>query len=301
MKPLISFLKAFLAFSLLLAAGAPCASAQTVKKHHEEKVPPKTPTQTPKTSKTSKGTKQAVKKQTTKKTAPQIYTKPVEYYFMVNSETSSTTLDKKSNEGGTAWVSVSTNESGGYYITGEPSWCTVVEKQPYGFTLEYTPNPTKQSRSSSFDVVSNSSGDRVRVYVSQEATISEVVFENVRVINDDQLSDGKGMTVEFKMTTKNLGGKNCRAVVYFYDSNGNSLKDTNGRYNSSDGQVCSGEDFKPSSNSSRYTSFNISIPYKEFHLPGSGSKTVKYRIIAWDGNEIVSKTELYTTSFTFNP
>ncbi len=290
MKLLINFLKVFLAFSILLAMGAPSAMAQTPKHTNQSR------TNVQKNKETVKGkgkTKTTTKKKYKQTKAPK---QSVEPYFRVNGETSSVTLKRQSNEGEAVWVNVETNEKGGYSVTSVPSWCTISDREDYGFYVECSQNPDKQTRTGHIDVTSNSSGKSVRVNFTQEATIPRVTVDNVSVIHDDQLPEGKGMTMKFKMTTVNLADKSCRAVVYFYDSNGNPLKDTNNNYYSNDGQICSGESFQPQSNNSEYTNFNVSIPYSELHLTGTGKKTVKYRIIVWDKNDAVTRTELYSTS-----
>lgn len=293
MKLLINFLKVFLAFSILLATGAPSAMAQDPK-HTKKSKTTATVSKNVETVKKTK-TKTTTKKKTQRKQqkAPK---QNVEPYFKVNGETSSVTLKRQSNEGEAVWVNVETNEKGGYSVTGVPSWCTISDRDDDGFYVECSQNPEKTTRSASFDVTSYSSGKSVRVNVSQDATIPRVTIDNISVIHDDQLPQGKGMTVKFKMSTVNLANKDCRAVVYFYDGSGNPLKDTNNSYCSKDGQISSGENFHPRSNNSEYTNFNVSIPYSELHLTGTGKKSVKYRIIVWDKNDAVTRTELYSTS-----
>jgi len=299
MKLLINFLRVLLAISVLLAFDAPSAVAQTPKHTKKSKTTSqKTTTQknaeTVKPVKPKKVTSQTKKTQQTKSyKAPKQSAEP---YFMVDGQSSSVTVKKQSNEGSFVWLNVLTNETGGYYITGTPSWCKISDKNSGGFYLECTANPSKQTRSGSFDVVSNSSNKSVRIYVNQEATIPDVTFDHVTVKHDEQLTEGLGMTIKFKMSTTNLGGKSCHANVYFYDSNGKALMDSNNRYKTVDGQVCSSEEFSPTSNHSEYTDFNVQIPYSELHLTGSGKKSVKYRIIVWDENDPVARTELYSTS-----
>jgi hypothetical protein len=87
----------------------------------------------------------------------------------------------------------------------------------------------------------------------------------------------KGMLIHLKFTIDNVKGRDCKASAYFYYATGEKLEDTNGKFNTTDGQVAVSTDFKPGFDSTRYEDLTIFMPVKELDLP-EGAFDLKLRV-----------------------
>ena len=94
--------------------------------------------------------------------------------------------------------------------------------------------------------------------------------------------------------------KKGHVAAYFYDDEGVSIKDQNGKYKDAGNpaSVSTGEDFTPPYINSEYTDFVLNIPYSELHQTGSYSRTLKFKIIIWDMSAASAKEICRSTSYT---
>ncbi|MGM9868042.1 MAG: hypothetical protein ACI30R_00240 [Sodaliphilus sp.] len=118
-------------------------------------------------------------------------------------------------------------------------------------------------------------------------------------VNQHIKVDGEeGMEILFKLGINNKEGISHSVCIYFYDNNGNKLKDQNDKYCTTNGEVSVGKDVTPASYSAKWSAFTLSIPYSELHLLHTKSTTIKYKIIIWDlsGSKPVAQltTQYYT-------
>ncbi len=103
-------------------------------------------------------------------------------------------------------------------------------------------------------------------------------------------------------TIENAKGLNCRAVAYFYTSQGVPLKDYTSKYYTLEGTVASTVDFTPGYPTTLYnnnvTDFTIYLPYTELHLP-RGFHRLEYRVVLYDDKWAkIVQSDLYTFNFT---
>ena len=116
-------------------------------------------------------------------------------------------------------------------------------------------------------------------------------------------SQDVGITFHVNFSVSNMRGKTGRVAIFLYDENGNPLKDANGKYCSTDGNICTVERFTPSYDYSSYTDFKVEIPYKEMHMLRAKRKEIIYLILIRDeyNSELVRKqgTMIYTQSTLF--
>ncbi len=95
---------------------------------------------------------------------------------------------------------------------------------------------------------------------------------------------------------------NCRAVAYFYNSNGVPISDNNNLYNTTDGTVASTVNFRPGYDITVFNQsqqdFKIYLPYSELHLQ-KGTYKLQYRVVLFDDNwNPVIRSSLYNFTFT---
>ena len=92
----------------------------------------------------------------------------------------------------------------------------------------------------------------------------------------------KGMRIHVKFTVHNFKGGQGNVVAYFYEKNGDPLKDTNQSYNTTSGDVSVGGSFQPGYVNSVYKDYTLFMPYQELHL--SGKHNLKFHIQVHTGN-----------------
>jgi len=91
------------------------------------------------------------------------------------------------------------------------------------------------------------------------------------------VNNQKGMKIHVDFNTENMLNIKGYCAAYFYFENDEALKDINNKYNSADGKVALGEEFKPIYISSRFSNFVLFLPYEELHL-GKGKFSLKFSV-----------------------
>jgi hypothetical protein len=108
----------------------------------------------------------------------------------------------------------------------------------------------------------------------------------------------KGMRIHAKFDARNLKGKECRVNAYFYYSSGKPLKDSNGKFKTTDGNVATHEKFTPSYASSTFNDFKIFMPYSELHTE-TGKYDLKFVLkLSCEGLGFLAESEDYKFSFS---
>jgi hypothetical protein len=108
----------------------------------------------------------------------------------------------------------------------------------------------------------------------------------------------KGMTVKGSFNIQNAKGRKCKIGSFFMLQDGTPLKDQNGLYKSSNGEVASYTDFTPLYESTNFTDLEVFIPYDELHL-GNGKTKLKFIACVWDDKlKNVYKSGAYFFEFT---
>jgi hypothetical protein len=201
----------------------------------------------------------------------------------------------------TEYLTVSSNAS--WEVEYPTATMYSVTRNGNSLTVYINENTTGDSRTDFFNVKATD-GTKVRINIRQEAYSGNIPAAEIKEIWVDHNvyeNSVKGMRIHFKMDVDNLRNKSCRAIVYFYDEDGNALIDQNGNYNTTNGKVAVGESFTPSYESSTFSDFKIFMPYNELHITRQGS--YKFSISIW--NQSVTPNVEMTTSewkyFTFTP
>ena len=105
----------------------------------------------------------------------------------------------------------------------------------------------------------------------------EVRVEKIWVDHNQYQDSLKGMRIHVKFDVDNFKDTPGRVVAYFYKKNGDPLKDTNEKYNTTVGTVSTSRNFQPRYVNSVYNDFKLFIPYKELHM-ARGKHNLKFRI-----------------------
>lgn len=87
--------------------------------------------------------------------------------------------------------------------------------------------------------------------------------------------DIHGMRIHLKFNVSNLKDKKCSANVYFYYASGKPLKDSNGKFKTTDGNVAVHKDFIPTYVGSVYKDFQLFMPYDELDM-ATGNYSLKF-------------------------
>ena len=97
-------------------------------------------------------------------------------------------------------------------------------------------------------------------------------------VDHNQYQDSvEGMRIHVKFNVHNFKDGSGRVVAYFYKENGDPLKDTNGRYYTTSGEVSTSGKFQPKYVRSVYNDFKLFFPYQELHMP-RGKHNLKFQI-----------------------
>lgn len=124
------------------------------------------------------------------------------------------------------------------------------------------------------------------------ATIDSIWLEH-------QVTEGeeKGMVVHVKFKTHYMQGKDGLVATYVYYSDGQPLKDTNGRCTAG-GNVATKSDIKPIYKHSVFEDRTIFIPYSELHL-SSSCEGLYVTCVVFCGDTPISPEVKQRTSFSF--
>lgn len=227
--------------------------------------------------------------------------KQTDTYIRINNK--GTVTANFDSSGGTETFTIST-DAHSWSTWGVPSWCTIESKTATKLVLKVNENLGSTERSD-FMEVRTSKGYSARLDIKQSANPNGVsaTIENVNTSNYDTIDGEEGMTIQFKLKINGMKDKNASVVAYFYDNDGNALKDTNDKYATTKGNVCAYKDITPSYEKSSYNELKITIPYSELHLSTSGYNTIKFHLEVWDESQStaksISRTGTFSNSFNY--
>ena len=137
--------------------------------------------------------------------------------------------------------------------------------------------------------------------ISNRANSSPAGKINNVTLNLDQYSEGvKGVQIIASLEIDNAAGLNCQLIAWFEFSNGQVLKDGNGRYKSGNGQVATYDNFSPRYESSVYKAFKLFLPYDELHLEKEGRHDIRFNLGLFVGNDKLSVSGYKNFSITYS-
>ena len=108
-------------------------------------------------------------------------------------------------------------------------------------------------------------------------------------VDHNQFENGvKGMRIHVKFTVHNFKGRKGSVFAYFYKKNEDTLKDSNGRYCTTEGQVSVGKNFTPRFVNSTFNDFKLFIPNHELHVRGKHNLKFMVQIFNMDTSTALS-------------
>ncbi|MES2776961.1 MAG: M12 family metallopeptidase [Bacteroidota bacterium] len=119
------------------------------------------------------------------------------------------------------------------------------------------------------------------------ATPVKCTIENI-VVTHNMLQGGKkGMTIKGSFTVRNASGRKCLMSAYFYQADGTPLRDGNGGFKTTGGNVAGSASFIPGYADAKFNNLELFMPYDELELNG-GEHKLKFSVSIWDdaGHEI---------------
>lgn len=113
------------------------------------------------------------------------------------------------------------------------------------------------------------------------------------------------MSIKVSFDVSGMKGHDGKVSCYFYDSDGNALKDLNNNYgtNGSTRYVAVSKSITPGYDNTIYTDLEIKIPYDELHLSGTYGRNLRVDILLWDYQSGTAKeiTRKERTTFYCSP
>lgn len=207
-------------------------------------------------------------------------------------------------DGGSRTLSVSTDGAWRASVTSGSNWIHVSTS---GNQLSLTIDKNTLTSSRTGNVKVNSGIKEQEVIITQSGAVSikaskSSEIKSVTVSNDATVDGKKGLSVKVSFVVRGMNGKDGTLSCYFYDVEGNALRNNNDYYGTSGtpSNVAASRSFKPRYDSSEYTDYEITIPYDELHLSGTYSRTLRVDVIVWDTSVSPNKKLVRKSNTTFN-
>lgn len=104
-----------------------------------------------------------------------------------------------------------------------------------------------------------------------------VTFKKIWLEHNVTQNGEMGMKVHVSFDISGMKGQKCSAIAYFDHPKGSGVRDTNGRYCTTSGTVCTSTEFVPNWPTTIYHDLTLFIPNNELHLL-SGKRTYYARV-----------------------
>ena len=198
------------------------------------------------------------------------------------------------DDGGSKSISISTD---GEWEIGEgvADWGTL-SKTSSSITVRVEPN-RRGKRTDYFTIVADNITKSIVItqsaYTEPWGEIEKIWVDHNEYDDDDR----KGMIIHVAFKAHNMLDKEGRVVAYFYHKDGSPLKDTNGSYCTSDGNVAKGKDFQPRYANCNYSDFKLFMPISELHLETTTSFYFVVNI-RYNGKRISDNSEKWNMEYT---
>ena len=131
-------------------------------------------------------------------------------------------------------------------------------------------------------------------------TKTQAFIESIRTDYDVYEAGRKGIRVHAHFNIVGLNGGKAAASIYFHESDGTKLQDTDDAYAAGDGHVATSVALTPEYEDTTWKDLTIFMPYRQLHRP-VGKHSLKYDLYIWDqsGEEPVKLTESDWQTFDF--
>jgi hypothetical protein len=170
--------------------------------------------------------------------------------------------------------------------------------QTYGVTFRLTPEIEKELRiagatSSLIETIRDNSPAITTTTTGKPSAVYKDLWVDYGVTEGGQL----GMRIHANFTTYKMKNLNSYLAIYFLDESGNALRDNNGKFTSSSGDVAAYKEFTPGYDPADYTDLSVFMPYSELDLSdGNWNLKMDVKLIYKAGGLI---QELTTKPFNY--
>lgn len=170
--------------------------------------------------------------------------------------------------------------------------------------LKVDQNTSSSQRTDYFKI---KAGNIERTINITQAAVSNSSYNSNRVTGsirniwvDHNVTDSYGnygMRIHVKFDINGMLNRTGLVAAYFYNSNGNALRDTNSSYRTTDGNVATHVNFTPNYENCTFNDLSIFMPYSELHL--SRTTSCYFTISIWNGNNEVAQSERNSFHLTY--
>lgn len=198
-------------------------------------------------------------------------------------------------EGG--YKDIEINTDGDWEVSiGTASWGSLT-RRGNTLRLQVEENTEASDRDDYFVVKAGDYEKRIDIIQSADNTPTAEI-KNIWIDhNDTDPYENRGMKIHIEFDISGMLNRTGQAAAYFYYSNGTPLRDTNGQYRTSNGNVATHVDFVPNYKDCTFKDLVIFMPYSELHL--SQSASCYLTISLWCSNTEVAQSEKYYFDITF--
>jgi hypothetical protein len=198
--------------------------------------------------------------------------------------------------GGSKTIVITTNMAL-YSNTSLPDWISSINTHRDHLTITCSANTATTEKSSYFTIMAGNK--TVRVDIKQKGLIIQKTARIDSVWQEHNVYENsiKGMKIHIKFGVHNMLNLKGNCVVWFYLKDGTELKDSNGRYRTSNGQVANNKDYTPSYKYSAYNDFVIFMPYSELHCASNVRTELKFYVGIFDDD---NKNMVTSNYYGFN-
>jgi hypothetical protein len=112
-------------------------------------------------------------------------------------------------------------------------------------------------------------------------TKPKATIQGVRTDLDVAHESHRGMMIHVRFDTHRLRAIKGQLAAYFYRANGEPLKDNDGLYKASDGNIAVSADFSPGYDVTSYDDFKLFMPFVQLHV-AAGDHELKYFVNVWN-------------------
>lgn len=113
--------------------------------------------------------------------------------------------------------------------------------------------------------------------------IKQGEIEKVWVDHNEMKGNQMGMIIHTKFQTRKLQNSLVQVAAYFYDGNGNALRDRDNQYDAPDGQVAvSTNNLNPTYEYSTFNDTTMFMPYDQLDIWQKGSHNLRFKVQLWD-------------------
>lgn len=130
----------------------------------------------------------------------------------------------------------------------------------------------------------------VRTTTDTPKAVPKAYIQKVWVDHNQYQDSVKGMLIHVKFNIHNFKDNKGRVVAYFYTKNGDPLKDTNGSYKTTSGNISASRNFQPDYLKAIYNDYRFFMPYKELHM-ARGKHNLKFCIRIFKTNPWASLSD----------